>query len=621
MTKLDDALDLAKRGFKVFPIKHGAKFPPLLKDWPTHATTDPGQITAWWNVHGDANIGIHTERLLVIDVDVKKDGAFELFELENQRGKLPDTFATLTPTGGRHLFFKLPAGHPGVANGVDVLGPGLDIRSDHGYVVAPGSVVPAGPYRPALDATIAEAPQWLLDACGPTRALPVAPPAAPVKDAADAVVDRAYDWLKGREGAVQGNAGDLWTFETACMLRDMGVSQHQAYLLMLDWNSKCSPPWDLADLERKVANAFAYATGTPGSKAVTPEDFPLLAAVQGPDPSTLRGQPANANTPGPAKLGDFAANVSGGPGYLIKGILSKQSYSVLYGPSGEGKTFVSLDLGYSVAAGLPWMGHKTRQGAVVYVGFEAFGGLPRRAAALQNKYGTGDVPLYFMPGNCNLREPEGRRAFAAELAKLPVAPSLLIFDTLAYALMGADENSNTEVQQFNTAAQALIQATGATVLLIHHTGKDETRGARGAYALKAAVDTEILVNDRRVIAQKQRDMETAPPVAFRLVPVNVGMDADGDMITSCYVEQVTVAASNAVTAKLPANSDLRRAWDVLCEARPTNDPITELEWRQKCEEFLPTKRATKSFYDIKTKLRGRNLIRVDDQGLIQRRME
>lgn len=615
MIKLDAALEIASLGLPVFPIKPGEKAPPLVTSWPERAATDEPTIRALWgDAAGEpnANIGIHCDGLLVLDIDVRNDGEASLLDLEIANGALPRTMETLTPTGGRHIFLKLPAGHPGVANGAGKLGSGIDIKSTRGYVIAPGSDVAAGRYQFNVIAPIADAPDWLVQLCGVSAKREQAPPVN-IPDARDDVMDRAYDWLKH-----QPRGDDA--FKTTCGLRDMGLSEHQAYLLMLSHDGRAPEI-----VREKVAHAYRYAKSAPGARAVTPDSFDVVGPAVTPAADIKSNSKPTDNTRanGPVQIDAFARQVAGGPGYLAKGLLSKHSYAVLYGASGEGKTFAALDLGMAVATGRPFLGHPTRQGAVLYVGFEAFGGLPRRAAALQAKYQTAGAPLYFLPGVRNVRVPEGARAFAAEVGMLPEKPTLIIIDTMAYALMGADENSNTEIQQFNNTMQNLIAATGATVLLIHHTGKDEAKGARGAYALKAAVDTEILVSDRKVLAMKQRDMESAPPASFRLVPVTVGLDQDGDTVTSCYVEQVAAPpASNSVTARMAPNSDLARGWEKLIELRPTNEPITETEWMEGCREFLGEgRRAKKQFYDIKTRLKGRRLIAIDEDGLIRRRME
>ncbi len=132
---LDTALDLANKGFPVFPIEANHKYPPKIKEWQNNATTDTKQIREWWSWWPDANIGIHCEDLLVVDIDPDK-GGFD--SLANLSTPLPETYTVRTPSGGLHYYYKHDGG---VSNGVNVLGPGIDIRSNRGYVLGAGSSV------------------------------------------------------------------------------------------------------------------------------------------------------------------------------------------------------------------------------------------------------------------------------------------------------------------------------------------------------------------------------------------------------------------------------------------------------------------------------------------------
>lgn len=578
------ALALAKRGFKVFPVAVGEKTPPLLSGWPQRATSDPKEIEMFWLAVPNANIGIHCEGLIVVDVDVKKGGkdALNLLRLQED---FPATLCTRTPSGGEHHFFRLPAGHGGVPNGVNVLGTGIDVRSTGGYVVAPGSVVSAGAYAfedPARE--VAPAPDWLVQRLGRQHIAESRNDVggSRVPDAAESVVERARQWLAGQLPAVQGQGGDARTFAVACGLRDLGVSRTQAYELLHFWNLTCMPPWEPEDLRQKVNNAYRYAENDAGAKAAQPEDFPVIslsqesAAVS--DKSLLHIR----------TITELAAADDVGPGYVIKGLLQRASYAEIYGAPGEGKTFISLDVAYCVAAGLPWMTRKVHAGPVLYLAYEGQGGLRKRARALEKKYGKKEPPLYVISASYNLREISGRHALRDDMAKLPAKPVLVVIDTFARALMGGDENSAQDVGAFNSAVAALIQATGACVMIVHHSGKDKSKGARGSSALLGAIDTDIEVDEGKVIARKQRDVEILPPIGFKLAPVLVGLDSDGEEVTSCIVESATVAA--APLGKLKGT--VRQVLQVLEEMSPSNKPVDREEWKEQAMKELGISRST-----------------------------
>lgn len=601
MSKQEAALALAARGFKVFPVKAMAKAPPLIKDWPALATTDAS------NFPPDANIGIHCTGYVVLDVDVKKGGDASLTELEKAHG-LPETLTTITPTGGRHLFYRLPEGHPGVPNSVGELGNGLDVRSTNGYVIAPGSEVKAGRYRFAADKPVADAPQWLVQKLG-TFTKREQPAQLNVPDASEAIVQRAAEWLTKQPGAVEEEGGDAYTYQVAVGLRDLGVSKAQAVDLMLtQWNERCAPPWTPNEIGIKADNAYNYGQNEPGVKAALPEDFPVVPNLGTIIPKTSTKA---------VRLSDFANSESRGPGYLVKGLLQRRSYAEMFGAPGAGKTFTALDVAYCVAAGEPWMGRRVHAGTVLYLAYEGAGGMVKRAQALRQKYGHKDVPLYVAHASFNLREKSGRQELGLLIGELPEVPVLIVVDTFARALMGGDENSAQDVGAFNSAVGALIDSTGACVMIIHHSGKNKNAGARGSSALLGAIDTELEVDENEVVSRKQRDVEAGDPIGFKLVPVVVGLDEDGDELTSCVVEPDVVRREKV--GRLAGNA--KRGFDVLCELRPTNEPITEVEWRESCKEFLPKKGEAQRFWDVKNALLKKKLIEVNDDGLITRKCE
>lgn len=603
LSKLQHALALAARGFAVFPIKPGAKSPPLLNGWPQKATSDPDEIRSFWLAVPEANVGVHCKDLVVLDVDPKKGGDDAVAALDAIYG-IPDTLVARTPSGGRHMYFR---GGP-VANGVDVLGRGLDVRSTGGYVVAPGSETQDGSYAWEHDREIAPAPEWLVLKLG-TVVPKTTTPASAVPDASAEVVERARQWLVGQLPAFEGQGGDARTFAVACGLRDQGVSQEQALELMPLWNATCVPPWDEDALAVKIANAYRYAENPAGAKAALPSDFPV---VEVPTRDVRKTALSRA-----LSLSQFANQEHRGAGYVVKGLLQRRSYASVYGAPGEGKTFVMLDLAYSVAAGRSWMEHKVHAGPVLYLAFEGTGGLVKRAQALRQKYGQADVPLFIAGASMNLRERAGREELGSLMAELPDKPVLVVVDTFARALCGGDENSAQDVGAFNAAIAALIESTSACVILIHHPGKQKSSGARGSSALLGALDTELEVDAGQLIPRKQRDIELGATLGFKLSPVVVGVDEDGDEAVSCVVEPGQ--ASTARPERLAGNA--KRGFDVLCQQWPNNTPVHMQDWREACAEFLGGRNAAQRFFDMKKSLLVKGYIVIDADGAVTRKMQ
>jgi putative DNA primase/helicase len=110
------------------------------------ASNDPEVVHHWWSTWPDANIGIATGReagIFVLDVDEKSGGPASLAELEARHGPLPATLRSTTGGGGFHLYFRYPADGR-IPNSTSRVGPGLDVRGDGGYVVAPPSLHKSG---------------------------------------------------------------------------------------------------------------------------------------------------------------------------------------------------------------------------------------------------------------------------------------------------------------------------------------------------------------------------------------------------------------------------------------------------------------------------------------------
>ena len=315
--KLDHALALAGEGFHVFPLEVGSKLPHI-DDYPNRASRDPEQINRWWTcpVTGfpqDFNVAISTTRyqdsdaLLVVDIDNKgkKHGDKTVLALAAEGFILPDTRTTLTPTGGRHLFYVVPIP---AKQGAGVLGDGVDVRSRGGYVVAPGSTVEHGAYTVSSPAGLCAAPQWLVEKCGrdsgnDSRASRTGSPS----------VDIDAEYLKSLPLTTAGERNHKG-FATAAKLKDFGVAEARARELMQD-NWLCEPPLDFAELKHVVRSAYRYGREAPGSAAPEVQ----FAPVHGAEMSTPGGQSEKLDNAHPfEKLNrEFAFCIAGGGHHIL----------------------------------------------------------------------------------------------------------------------------------------------------------------------------------------------------------------------------------------------------------------------------------------------------------------
>lgn len=564
-TKLDHALSLAAKGFRVFPLIPNGKT-PAVKDWPEKATSDAKQIAKWWNGRfAESNIGVATGRgLVVLDVDVKngKQGAESYAGLEMLHD-IPETLTVTTPTGGKHVYFTTERGF---RNSVSRLAKDIDVRGEGGFVVGPGSEVESRFYAAReVGSAVAPIPQSLargIEGAGVNNVERRVKPdrSSRVELNTPAAQQRASQYLSTAEPAVEGAGGDAHTFAVACVVKDFGISPDVAFELMaLLWNDRCSPPWQPEDLQQKIQNAYNHGTKPIGvnDPAMDFEPVQLLGNSEYVGNKRLYLE----------KYADI--NVSTDNPYLVDGYIDQAAFSVIYGESHTGKTFVCLDMAFAVAAGTPWNNRRVRQGATVYIAAEGGRGIRKRVAALRKTCVQPNVPFALIPCSVNLLG--GSKSDINEIvalvdafsldAKTPV--SLIVVDTLSRAMAGANENASEDMTAFVGAVDALRVKTNAHVMVVHHSGKDTSKGARGHSSLRAATDTELEVADNMLTVRKQRDGEHVEPLKFRLKIVDLGVDSDERPITSCVVEW---SGAGADFVEVPLTPDEMTAHDALLSA-------------------------------------------------------
>jgi putative DNA primase/helicase len=291
--------------------------------------------------------------------------------------------------------------------------------------------------------------------------------------------------------------------------------------------------------------------------------------------------------------------------WLVRGVLPANGLASIYGASASGKTFLALDMCAAVADGVQWFGCRVSAAPVVYAALEGEHGFRQRVKAWQEHQGR-DLPpaLRFVMQPFDLRKGSN----VADLADAVIASGggggLLVIDTLNRAAGGADENSSADMGQLIEAAKTLQSQLGGMLLLVHHSGKDASKGMRGHSSLHAALDAAIEVSrndDRREwrIAKSKDDGDSAT-YPFRLVVVEIGMDEHGDPITSCAV--MPDDAKGEIRRVLPPKSGNQRiAWDVLGEVlrkagdvRPKDAPVS-----------LPTGRPVVTLDDALAAIRDR----------------
>lgn len=233
------------------------------------------------------------------------------------------------------------------------------------------------------------------------------------------------------------------------------------------------------------------------------------------------------------------------PGWIIKNLLPRAQLGVLFGEPGAGKSFVAIDIAMSIARGIEWNGLKTNQGPVVYVCAENQGGMINHLAAYAQNKGIAlkNIPFKIMDSVPDIMDPKNVQAIELAVSTSGGA-SLIFIDTFARTTHGANENSGEDMGLAIEHCLYIAKKTNSLVVLVHHTGKDLTKGARGHSSIKAAADVEIFISRegsvRKMKVTKQKNGPDGKEWGFDLTIENIGMDEDGDIETSCAVTYVPV---------------------------------------------------------------------------------
>jgi KaiC/GvpD/RAD55 family RecA-like ATPase len=258
---------------------------------------------------------------------------------------------------------------------------------------------------------------------------------------------------------------------------------------------------------------------------------------------------------------------------LVEDLMGTGAVVLVYGPPGCGKTFLVLDLGLAIAKGDEWFGRAVRKGRVIYVAAEAGQTIRNRIAAWTTEsIGLAEpedikFEVVMSPVDlCHLKQGDVGR-----LIEAIGSADVVIIDTVSRAMGGGNENAPDDMGAFIMALDLLRNATGATIIAVHHTGKDEERGSRGHSALTCAADTWIEVNKfglgvsmARVV--RQRDGPGGGEIAFQLRQVVLGEDQRGKPVTSCVVDPADYMPDQPGKAARPITGQAKTALDLLKKA-------------------------------------------------------
>lgn len=615
-TSKDAAILINTYGFALFPV-HGfvngcctcghrncdspGKHPASTneyKDGLKSATKDMEALGKLWAGRKNLNVGVATgapSGIFVIDID-SEEGESALAEL----GDIPVTLTVKTGKG-RHLYFKYPDEKVITKKGVLYK---VDVRGDGGYVCGVGTNHYSGAVYEWVNPLeeIAQAPQFILDLVLDRLQPKHVPIPLTVKKNPFSIYEN--------DGWTKEKAYDLLSYIDAdCGYDDwihIGMGIHSEGLPFEVWDnwSKSGSKYvshSMASHWKSFKQGAGRTFGTvvkmaqnagwkPATKSDFKRDYDFTAPKREEDFDQETGEikeekPSDWEDVKPKqedkkkglyyiKAKDIKRNLVAAD--FVQGLLGDKQLSVIYGRSNTGKTFFATDLAFHVALGEKWRERRVEQGGVLYAALEGTTGINNRIVAFRDNLMimNKDMPFVVMPCQVDFLRPDGNIDEFISLidqAKAEIGSiRLVVIDTLARALMGGDENSGQDMGMLVYHADKIRAITGAHVCFVHHSGKDEAKGARGHSSLRAAVDTEIEVsrNDgdqfSTVKIVKQRDMEMGDDLYFGLKSVNLGQNQYGEDVFSCVVENLDEPVKKERTITL--NPVQTFIYDALVEA-------------------------------------------------------
>lgn len=480
---LTAALRYAELGYRVFPCAPGDNKPATehgFKD----ATTDAEQIERWWSEIPEANIGIASEGLLVVDVDPLGSGESNPW-LQDEPDKLLELAAAptaITPRGGRHYVFRKPGGKAWRCT-ASRLAPKVDTRTDGGYFVVAPSRRPEGAYAwvPGQDLDeppdrLPEPPSWLV---------------ALLDSLAQETPTLAHVAASGAKGnAIPEGQRNATLARLGGNMRRVGMSQAEIAAALLQTNKdRCFPPLSPREVECIAASVARYEP-----------DQIATAMAEGRWDQLMAQAPQLV----PVSLADLVARYPDLRRPVIHGLLRQgETMNVISAPK-IGKSWLVTDLALAVATGRPWLDtFPTEPGAVLIIDNELHGEtsanrIPKVAAARQ--IGLDDVGQRVFVQNLRGHWQDIFSLGSYFRALEPGRFRVIILDAM-YRFMPRemDENDNGTMANVYNAIDRYADLLGCCFVLIHHTSKGNQSGkaitdvGAGAGSQSRATDTHLVL--------------------------------------------------------------------------------------------------------------------------------
>lgn len=552
------------------------------------------------------NIGVRLPAsVVVLDVDPRNfpEGRDCLAEVV-EAFKLDLSLAphVITGSGGHHYYFQKPADVAVVDSLKDF--PGIEFKSLGRQVVAPGSLHPCGEryewddYSPAPTA-MPELPAAVLET------IKRAGRASSEREAGElspSQLEGALEWLAPEDFS---NHEDWLNLAMACHHATNGEGRQE----FINWSTQDPDYQDHAWIIGNRWDSFHNAAPQGGMPVTARLLHKLVQEAGGhvpnPDPEDeFEAWEESIEPPKPSRwrfLSIDELEALPPPRWLIPGMLTEGSLAAIYGAPESGKSFLAVDMAMAIASGLDWHGREVMPGGALYIAAEGAPGLGKRVRAWKLEHSAQEKHFGFalMRDDINFapeKDTEVQAFTKAVVSELGQSLRLIIIDTLNQTAAGADENSAKDMGRYIASMKKLRDTTGATVVVIHHSGKDINKGMRGSTALLGAMDTTIEVerdkdgHSIKVSVQKQKDSDKEIPMRFRfekvadslvLRPTLMATTAADDFAPNPIVE-----LANELTAEQGGTLPLKSLVEQVCERESVSDKTA----RRKIEKAIPSGR-------------------------------
>ena len=466
---LDKALEYLNQGYSIIPLQPKYKIPYPGFKWAEFNDRKPTikEVRQWWKMYPEANIAIITGKIsgiVAVDIDIKSGGDFnEVYEMS------PTELISQTGTGGYHLIYTYPKNGLPIKNKVT---PGVDLRADRGYIVAPPSLHENGKeYRWIRTGEMTEFNIYHF----------------PMFHTSQTNDPSNNKWVSDLLRGVDGGSRNASCAKLAGYYAGKAIPKDICMILMQEWNKQNDPPMSTYEVTQTVDSVYrtvkslGFQKSIPEASPDLSKDFDLLGLENY-----------------MVKYGTASIN------WDIDEWLPSETIAFMVSPPGTYKTWLLLDLAVSIAGGVPFLGHYpvNNQGSVVIVQQEDFHGqLAERVATIINSRfkmidENGNVtlppklPIYFhTERRLKFNDPIVMAEFEEKMYKLK--PKLVIIDPLYSATTTDDYMSKTAETMF--PLKRMRDNIGCTFLLAHHTKKgmegNQREGLWGSQFLNAFLET------------------------------------------------------------------------------------------------------------------------------------